>query len=89
MTARDGLNENNSEAVESTGGNAEAERFVSRSAQRNRCGEGVQRARREGIFDASFESIKKLWKGSARTRSMAGRQRAEDLLFYEGRSMSR
>jgi len=41
------------------------------------------------FFDASFESIKKLWKGSARARSMAGRQRAEDLLFYEGRSMSR
>ena len=38
------------------------------------------------FFDESFESIKKLLKGAVclRARSMAGRQRAEDLCF-EGR----
>jgi hypothetical protein len=36
------------------------------------------------IFDEAFESIKKRLKSAAPARSMAGRQRAEDLSF-EGR----
>jgi hypothetical protein len=37
------------------------------------------------FFRESFESIKKLMKSSACARSMAGRQRAEDLVLKEGR----
>ena len=46
--------------LESRGGKKEALQFVPRSAKRKRRGEGPWWARREGIFDKSCESIKKL-----------------------------